>query len=153
MTEQKRYTDEEIKQRFEMAENHCDKLEEQLVKDCPAEIVDKFRVGDDKELFRVLLIAPGMQLEEGIWSVQSAPDVDVELDLPPAELLLECGPSLDCKYRVRVRTKAPTAEELVEPEMHHMKEPETWEEVATWARSLVALGIINADKGDATDSA
>lgn len=148
MATEQRYTDEEIKQRFEMAEAHQDRLEEQLVKDCPAEIVDKFRVGDNKELFRVLLIAPGMELEEGVWSVQSAPDVDVELKMSPAELCLECGPQLEGKYRIRIRTEIPTAGRLFEDPMHMMVEPQTWQEVADWVRALVAMGVVNADDKD-----
>lgn len=136
-----KYTDEEIKQRFEMAENFQDQLEEQLLKDCPAEIVDKFRVGDERELYRVLLIAPGMELEEGIYNVQLAPEHVVDLGLEPTELCLECGPSLEPKYRVRYRSEVPSSERLIQEPMHAINEPTTWQQIVDWTRALISMGV------------
>ena len=135
------FTEEETRERFDMAEAHQDTLEQRLMEVCPGEIVDQFRAGDKRELFRVLLIAPGMELEEGIYCVQSAPEVDEALGLAPCELVLECGGSVQGEYRVRLRTEAPSEERLVEDHPHYTTEPQSWGEVEVWARSLRAMNI------------
>lgn len=151
MTEQKRkYTDEEIKARFERAEAFQNRIEDEFIlRHCPEEIVDKFRVGAKKTLFRTLLISPEMELEEGIWSVQSSPETDEELGYAPHELVLEAALHFPYKYRIRVRTEAPTPEVLVEEPSHFMIEPKTWQEVVDWATSIKALGIVEGFEDNA----
>lgn len=141
-----RYSDDEIRARFNMAEDYCDKLEAQLIKDCPQEIVDQFRIGEqgkEKELFRVLLIAPGMELEEGIYCVQASVDADLECKVIPHELVLECGEPIEGRYRVRLRTEAPTAEKLVEDNFHYLTEPTSWQQIVDWAQTLRALNVVD----------
>lgn len=134
------YTDKQIQERFEMAEAFAAKLYKQLLNECPQEIEDKFRMGEDREHFGVLLIAPGMQLEEGIYCVATSLEADVDLDLAPHDLVLERG--LDFPYRVRLRTEVPEAENLVPKDAHMFPEPKSWEEIVQWVNALKAMGCV-----------
>lgn len=134
------YTEKEIQERFEMAEKFAGDLYRTMLDECPKEIEDKFRMGEDKEHFGVLLIAPGMQLEEGVYAVGSALETDVDLELAPHDLVLERG--LDFKYRVRLRTAVPEADNLIPPDSHIFVEPPTWQAVVDWVQALKSLGCV-----------
>ena len=134
------FTEEQIRARFDAAEAYQDTLEEKLLKDCPEEILRQFRNGEEGKLFRVFLIEPGMEMEQGIWSCQSSPAADKELGIEPFELLLETAEAFDCRWRIRMRTLA--AAESLHGDTHYLPEPTQWEEVKAWAQLLVKLGVV-----------
>lgn len=135
------YTEKEVQRRFEMAEKFAGDLYRTLMEECPQEVEDHFRMGEDKEHFGVLLIAPGMQLEEGVYCVGSSLETDVDLNLAPHDLVLERG--LDFKYRVRLRTQVPEAENLIPPDSHMFPEPGSWQEVVDWVQALKSMGCVH----------
>jgi len=134
------FTEEQIRARFDAAEAYQDTLEEAMLKVCPEEIVKNFRNGEEGKLFRVFLIEPGMEMEQGIWSCQSSPDADKDLGIEPFELLLETAEAFDYRWRIRMRTLA--AAESLHGDTHYLPEPTQWEEVKAWAQLLVKLGVV-----------
>ena len=134
------FTEEQIRARFDAAEAYQDTLEEAMLKVCPEEIVKNFCNGEEGKLFRVFLIEPGMEMEQGIWSCQSSPDADKDLGIEPFELLLETAEAFDCRWRIRMRTLA--AAESLHGDTHYLPEPTQWEEVKAWAKLLVKLGVV-----------
>jgi len=150
------YTDEEIQTRFDAAEARTKELEQLVLAETPADVVDKFRIGDDKELFGTLLTAPGYELDDGVYAVQASVDADVEADVAPYELVLMrsyVGPTnqmpgakhafmpVHGKVIVALRTEAPTREALVQEGVHYIVQPESWEQVRDWARALRAMNV------------
>ena len=134
------FTEEQIRARFDAAEAYQDTLEEAMLKVCPEEIVKHFRNGEEGKLFRVFLIEPGMEMEQGIWSCQSSPAADNDLGIEPFEILLETAEAFDCRWRIRMRTLA--AAESLHGDTHYLPEPTQWEEVKAWAQLLVKLGVV-----------
>lgn len=144
-----RFSEEEIRARFQAAEQYCDKLEEELLEACPEEVIEKFRIGEERVLFRTLLIAPGMELEEGVLSIQSDSGWDVDLGLAkyvnPPELVLECGGRVPCKYWVRVRRESPTVDRLMEEPVLAIREPKSVKEIEDWVRAIEAMGAFTKE--------
>lgn len=165
MTEQTRYTDEEIQARFDAAEARTEELEKTVLAEVPSDIIDKFRIGADKELFSTLLIAPGMELDEGMYCVQASVEADLECGIQPHELILVrsyVGPRVkldteggaagavdrpaplvipEGKPCIMLRTEAPTKEQLLPSMGHYLCEPESWQDVVDWARALRAMDV------------
>lgn len=155
MTEQTRYTDAEIQARFDAAEARTEELEKTVLSEVPSDIIDKFRIGDDKELFSTLLIAPGMELDEGMYCVQASVEADLECGIQPHELILVrsyVGPDGEAerpeplvipegKPCIMLRTEAPTKEQLLPSMGHYLCEPESWQDVVDWARALRAMDV------------
>lgn len=158
-------TDEEIQARFDAAEARTHQLEKQVLAETPTEVIDKFRIGEGKELFGTLLIAPGMELDEGLYCVQASVEADQEAGVAPHELILvrsyagpTDGPEIQGNWRktglpiphgvpvVMIRSAAPTETNLLPEELHYftVRPDTTWDMVVDWAQALVSMEVLSA---------
>lgn len=134
-----KYTEDEIRARFDAAERFQDTLEDMFLDFIPDDVLDAFRIGPDNELFRVLLIAKDWKLNQGVWAIAANPNSDKECGIEPCNLMLEMGLFIGAKYRVRLQVRPPSPEFPVGDNDHVFNEPKSWEDVVTWARSIRAL--------------